>query len=159
MSDSENFLCDLLTLHGFSGRNFVRGVICTLSVIKLDVHHISCNITKTRSHLSGFLPEKNLRGGAKEINHCFFKTLGYCSYCSFYCFRKFYGGKRLLGGEVILGAPPAPCSKKPASFVQSKAYSCYKIKQMTEEIEKLRLGFRRRTIWKLTKENEKKLSH
>ena len=25
-------MCDLLTLHGFSGRNFVRGVICTLSL-------------------------------------------------------------------------------------------------------------------------------
>ena len=25
-------MCDLLTPHGFSGRNFVRGVICTLKM-------------------------------------------------------------------------------------------------------------------------------
>ena len=28
----EIFLCDLLTPHGFSGRNFLRGVICTLTI-------------------------------------------------------------------------------------------------------------------------------
>ena len=27
------FVCDLLTLYGFSGRNFVRGVICTLKAL------------------------------------------------------------------------------------------------------------------------------
>ena len=40
---------------------------------------------------SGFLLEKNL-GGQKIIDHRFFKTIGYCFYCSFYCFSKILGG-------------------------------------------------------------------
>ena len=28
----------------------------------------------------------------------FLKTIGYCSYCSFYCFSKILEGKGLLGG-------------------------------------------------------------
>ena len=42
---------------------------------------------------SGFLLEKNLRGGGggKTINHCFLKTIGCCFYCSFYCFLKILG--------------------------------------------------------------------
>ena len=35
----EIFLCDLLTPHGFSRRNFVRGVICTLKSASLTLVH------------------------------------------------------------------------------------------------------------------------
>ena len=56
---------------------------------------------------AGILLEKNL-GGGKTIDHCFFKTIGYCFYCSFYCFFE-----NFRGAEVVLGGAPAPCSRKP----------------------------------------------
>ena len=57
--------------------------------------------------LSGFLLEKDLgRGEAKENRTLFFKTIGYYFYCSFYCFSKFQGGKRLLGGKSRFGRTP-----------------------------------------------------
>ena len=59
--------------------------------------------------ITGFLLEKNLRGGgAKDNRPLFFRTIGCCFYCSFYCFSKILGGKRLLGGEVVFwgGRPP-----------------------------------------------------
>ena len=38
---------------------------------------------------TGFLLEKNFKvEGQKTIDHCFFKTIGYCFSCSFYCFSK-----------------------------------------------------------------------
>ena len=50
------------------------------------------------------------------MNH-FFKTIGCCFYCSFYCFKKFLGGcKCLLGGQKSFwGAPPAPLVAKSQS--------------------------------------------
>ena len=61
----------------------------------------------------GFLLEKNLTGGGgggqKTTDHCFLKTIDYCSYCYFYCFLKILGAKVVLGG--------APCSRKPGSLV------------------------------------------
>ena len=46
---------------------------------------------------------KNLGGGAKDNRPLFFKTRGYCFYCSFYCFLTILGGKSRFGR-----APPAP---------------------------------------------------
>ena len=47
----------------------------------LDKH----KILGKRQYGSGFLPEKNLRG-AKGNRSLFYKTIGYCFCCSFYCF-------------------------------------------------------------------------
>ena len=47
-------------------------------------------------------------GGAKDNRPLFFKTIGYCFYCSFYCFSKILGGKSRFGGR-----PLPPCSRKP----------------------------------------------
>ena len=44
--------------------------------------------------MSGFLLERNLRGG-ETIDHWFFKTIGYCFYCSFYYFLKILGEQRV----------------------------------------------------------------
>ena len=49
---------------------------------------------------------KKFRGG--DNRPLFFKTIGYCSYCYFYCFSKILGGQTSFRG----GAPP--CSRKPA---------------------------------------------
>ena len=35
------------------------------------------------------------------MDHRFFKIIGYCFYCSFYCSSKNLGGKRLLGGTPL----------------------------------------------------------
>ena len=47
--------------------------------------------------------------GAKDNRSLFFKAIGYCFYCPFYCFSKILGGKRLLGGaKAVLGGAPCP---------------------------------------------------
>ena len=48
----------------------------------------------------GFLQEKNLRG-VKDNRPLFFKTIGYCFYCSFYGFCKNFRGQK-----SFWGAPP-----------------------------------------------------
>ena len=54
---------------------------------------------------SGFLPEKNLRG-AKDNRPLFFKTIGYCFYCSFYgFFENFRGAKVVLPSPVAESQP------------------------------------------------------
>ena len=56
--------------------------------------------------------------GAKNNRPLFFKTIGYCFYCSFYCFFEnfrrqtpFREGKSRFGGAPL---PPPPRSRKPA---------------------------------------------
>ena len=53
-----------------------------------------------------FLLEKVRRGGQQTID--FFPKKGSCFYCSVYSFPKILGG-----AKVVLGASPAPCSRKP----------------------------------------------
>ena len=63
------------------------------------------NFTFLAKVVTGFLLEKNLRG-QKTIDHCF-KTKGYCSYSSFYCFFEILGGQTSFRGKKsFLGAPP-----------------------------------------------------
>ena len=53
--------------------------------------------------------EKIGGGGAKDNRPLFFKTIGYCFYCSFYCFSKILGGQTpSRGAKSFWGAPPAP---------------------------------------------------
>ena len=48
---------------------------------------------------------KKFRGDS--IDH-FFKTIGYCFCCFFYCF-----SENFRGAKVVLGGGGAPCSRKP----------------------------------------------
>ena len=41
-----------------------------------------------------FLLEIILSGGVKDNRSLFFETIGYCFYCSFYCFVKILGGQK-----------------------------------------------------------------
>ena len=66
------------------------------------------------SFLSGFLPEKNLRGGGGGDNRPLFsQSKNYCFCCFLYCFfRKFRGCKRLLGrANFVLGGAPSPVAE------------------------------------------------
>ena len=69
-----------------------------------------CKTGPTLHTHPGFLLEKNLRG-AKDNRPLFFKTIGYCFHCSFYCFFKILGCRRLLGGKSFWGVPPAPVAE------------------------------------------------
>ena len=57
--------------------------------------------------------------GAKDNRSLFFKAIGYCFYCSFYCFLKILGGKRLFwgGGKSRFGGTPCP-SVAESQFVE-----------------------------------------
>ena len=52
-----------------------------------------------------------------------FKTIGYCFYCSFYCFSEILGGKSRFGGR-----PCPPCSRKPA-------YTITKITEQEQSVQ------------------------
>ena len=50
---------------------------------------------------------KKFKGGNNRPS--FFKTIGYCFYCSFYCFSKILRGQTpFRGAKVVLGGAPCP---------------------------------------------------
>ena len=72
-------------------------------------------VWKLAQNISGFLLEKNLRGGAKDNRSLFFKQQAIVSIVLSIVFLKILGRQTPFfgGGKSRFGGGPAPCSRKP----------------------------------------------
>ena len=72
---------------------------------------------------------KNLSWGKRQYA-IVFKTIGYCFYCSFYCFLNFWG-PNVFWGRSLGGAPPATESQsifnRPNVRAMRKSISGYQL--------------------------------